>query len=105
MANGGLCLKCGGKVREEKSIEVGNIFPLGTKYTEALNLQFTDQQGNKKFVVMGSYGIGPTRLMGTLVEIYNDERGIVWPESVAPYKAHLLEIRNLSAGRVIKFIK
>ena len=94
LANGGLCLKCGGKVREEKSIEVGNIFPLGTKYTEALNLQFTDQQGNKKFVVMGSYGIGLGRLMGTIAEIYHDKNGLMWPESVAPYKFILIALEH-----------
>ena len=92
LANGALCLKCGGKVKEEKSVEVGNIFPLGTKYTEALNLQFTDQQGNKKFVVMGSYGIGLGRLMGTIAEIHHDKDGLIWPESVAPYKFILITL-------------
>ncbi len=92
LANGGLCLKCGGKVKEEKSIEVGNIFPLGTKYTEALNLQFTDEHGEKKFVVMGSYGIGLGRLMGTVAEIYHDKNGLIWPESIAPYKFILITL-------------
>ena len=94
LANGALCLKCGGKVKEEKSVEVGNIFPLGTKYTEALNLQFTDQQGNKKFVVMGSYGIGLGRLMGTIAEIHHDKDGLIWPESVAPYKFVLIALEH-----------
>ena len=92
LASGALCLKCGGKVKEEKSVEVGNIFPLGTKYTEALNLQFTDQQGDKKFVVMGSYGIGLGRLMGTITEIHHDKDGLIWPESVAPFKFILISL-------------
>jgi len=94
LTNGVLCLKCGGEVREEKSIEVGNIFPLGTKYTEALNLQFTDETGNKKFVVTGSYGIGLGRLMGTVAEIYHDKNGLIWPESVAPYKFVLIALEH-----------
>src|SRR3989338_2372307 len=75
---------------EEKSIEVGNIFPLGTKYSQAMGLQFRDEEGNEKPVVMGSYGIGLGRLMGTVVEVCNDEKGIVWPASIAPYDAHVV---------------
>lgn len=82
--------ECGGKIIEEKAIEVGNIFPLGTKYSEAFNLQFIDEKGEKKFVVMGSYGIGLGRVMGTVVEISHDENGIIWPESVAPFAVHLI---------------
>ncbi|TSC75200.1 MAG: prolyl-tRNA synthetase [Parcubacteria group bacterium Gr01-1014_44] len=85
-----LCLKCGGKVKEEKAIEVGNIFPLGTKYTEALNLQYVSERGEKNFVVMGSYGIGLSRLMGTVVEVHHDDKGIIWPESISPFKVHLI---------------
>jgi len=90
LKEGSPCPKCGGKMIEEKSIEVGNIFPLGTKYSDAINLVFADEKGNKNPVVMGSYGIGISRLMATIVEIYNDTAGIVWPESVAPYKVHLI---------------
>lgn len=77
---------------EEKAIEVGNIFPLGTKYSEAFGLNFKDENGVSKPVLMGCYGIGPGRLMGTIVEVHHDEKGIIWPESVAPFKIHLLEI-------------
>ncbi|MEK7611814.1 MAG: aminoacyl--tRNA ligase-related protein [Patescibacteria group bacterium] len=77
-------------VIEKRSIEVGNIFRLGTRFAESFNLFYTDQNGEKKPVVMGSYGIGPTRVMGTIAEIYNDERGLVWPESSAPFQVHLL---------------
>jgi prolyl-tRNA synthetase len=78
--------------REAKAIEVGNIFKLGTKYSEPFDLKFKDQDGKKQTVVMGCYGIGPGRLMGTVVETSHDEKGIIWPESVAPYKYHLLAL-------------
>ncbi len=102
LKNGDKCPKCGEKIHEERSIEVGNIFPLGTKYSEALDLNFVDAQGNKKPVVMGSYGIGISRLMGTIAEIHNDEKGIIWPESVAPHKVHLIVLdgKNKEADEV-----
>jgi prolyl-tRNA synthetase len=83
---------------EEKSIEVGNIFKLGTRYSAALGLTFRDEDGTEKPVVMGSYGIGLERLMGTVVETLSDEKGIVWPESVAPYSVHLLELSQGDAA-------
>ncbi len=90
---GDVCPKCKkGKIDTSKSIEVGNIFPLGTMYSEKMGFYFTDQGGSKKPVVLASYGIGPTRVLGTLAEVYNDEKGIIWPESVAPYKVHLVSI-------------
>ncbi len=92
LKEGGTCPKCGGKVQKEKSIEVGNIFPLGTKYSEAFGLTFTNEKGEKKPVVMGSYGIGIGRLMAVLVEKFHDEKGIIWPESVAPFQVHLVEL-------------
>lgn len=76
------------------SIEVGNIFKLGTRFSEALGLVYADEYGKIKPVIMGSYGIGPTRLMGTIVEILSDEKGIVWPESVAPFRVHLLSLSS-----------
>lgn len=75
-----------------KSIEVGNIFKLGTRFSEALGLLYRDESGEMKPVVMGSYGIGPTRLLGTAVEVLSDNKGIVWPESVAPFRVHLLSL-------------
>ncbi len=92
LKDGGVCPHCGGSIQEKKAIEVGNIFPLGTKYSEAFGLTFTDHDGQKKPVVMGSYGIGVSRLMAVLVEIYHDAKGIIWPASVAPFQAHLLAI-------------
>jgi prolyl-tRNA synthetase len=89
------CPKChAGKIQEGKAIEVGNIFPLKTKYSEPFKLEYVDEAGQKKPVMMGCYGIGPSRVMGAIVEIYHDQNGIVWPENIAPYKVHLLEIGN-----------
>lgn len=89
---GGSCNKCGAKVIKEKSIEVGNIFDNGTRYSTALGLEFTDESGNKQPVLMGAYGIGLGRVMGTVVEIHNDKNGIIWPENITPYKTHLISL-------------
>ena len=78
------------KLVEHRAIEVGNIFTLGTKYSEPLGLTYTDPKGEKKPVFMGSYGIGLGRLMGTVVEVLSDDKGIIWPENIAPFKVHLL---------------
>lgn len=77
---------------ETKAVEVGNIFSLGTKFSDALELKFVDENNEKKSVVMGSYGIGPSRLMGTIVEVLADAKGIVWPKEVAPFAIHLISI-------------
>lgn len=79
---------------ERKSIEVGNIFSLGTKFSEAIGLMYTDESGREVPVIMGSYGIGPARAMGTVVELLSDEKGIVWPESVAPFMVHLVGLNS-----------
>lgn len=86
------CPKCGKEVKEQKAIEAGNIFKLGTKYSESFNLTFTNEQGKEQLITMGCYGIGTTRLMGTIVEASHDEKGIIWPQSVAPYQMHLLHL-------------
>ena len=90
---GDKCPECGGKLRQQRGIEVGNIFPLGTKYAQAFNLYFIDKDGKKRLPVMGSYGIGIGRLIATIVEINHDEKGIVWPWQVAPFKIHILNLR------------
>jgi prolyl-tRNA synthetase len=77
---------------EKKSVEVGNIFPLESKYTDALDLYYTDNEGKKQSIIMGCYGIGISRLMGVLAEHFSDEKGLVWPESVAPYRYHMIAI-------------
>jgi prolyl-tRNA synthetase len=91
-----------------KACEVGNIFPLYTKFSEAFNYKFQDKDGTQKPVVMGCYGIGSSRIMGVIVEKFNDERGIVWPESVAPYKVHLigLDLKDESIkSKILKVYK
>ena len=79
-------------LQEKKAIEVGNIFPLGTRFSDVLGLQYKDEGGKETPVVMGSYGIGPGRLMGAIVEVLSDEKGIVWPREVAPLAVHLVAI-------------
>lgn len=77
---------------KEKSIEVGNIFSLGYKFSEALELSYKNEEGKEELVYMGSYGIGPSRLMGTVVELSSDDKGIIWPESIAPFAVHLISL-------------
>jgi len=79
------------------AVEVGNIFTLGTKYSDALDLKFTDEDGTSKSVVMGSYGIGPSRLMGVIAEHFADDKGLVWPDNVAPAKVYLVRIGGEAA--------
>ena len=77
---------------EKTAVEAGNIFTLGTRFSDALDLKFTDEDGTTKPVFMGSYGLGPSRLMGILAEHFADEKGLVWPENVAPFKVYLARI-------------
>lgn len=79
-------------LKEERSIEVGNIFELRTRYSDALGLSYMDEKGEKKPVYMGCYGIGLGRLMGTVVEVLSDDKGIIWPSSIAPFQIHLLAL-------------
>lgn len=79
---------------EEKSVEVGNIFTLGTRFSDPLGLKFTDENGKQKSVFMGSYGIGPGRVMGTIAEVHNDKDGFIWPKNIAPYYIHILDLRK-----------
>jgi prolyl-tRNA synthetase len=95
------CPECRSKkLRKEKAVEVGNIFKLGTKYSAPFGLSYVDKSGKKQAVVMGCYGISPQRSMGTIVEVHHDNKGIVWPESVAPFKVILISIsgKNVSAA-------
>ncbi len=80
------------KLVEKKSIEVGNIFHLGTRFSEALGLTFKDEKGESKPAIMGCYGIGPARVMGTIAEVLSDENGLIWPKAVAPFQVHLLSL-------------
>ncbi len=78
------------KLVEERAAEVGNIFTLGTRYTKAHNFTYKNEKGEDQEIIMGCYGIGPGRLMGTVVEVLSDDKGIIWPEAIAPFKVHLL---------------
>jgi len=86
------CPICGGALRAERGVEVGNIFKLGTRYSEAMGARFLDQDGELKPVVMGSYGIGIGRLLACVAEMHNDDYGLIWPITVAPYPVHLLTL-------------
>jgi len=87
------CPKCKSKDLEvKKSIEVGNIFKLKNKFSQPFDFTFIDKDGKTKQVIMGCYGIGVSRLMGVIVEVHHDEQGIIWPETVAPFKFHLIPV-------------
>lgn len=88
-------------LNEVRAVEVGNIFSLGTRFSEALGLYYKDEKGEPKPVVMGSYGIGPGRAMGTIVELRSDDKGIVWPEAIAPFVVHLIVLPD-DSGKVRK---
>jgi prolyl-tRNA synthetase len=90
------CPTCGAPLTETKAIEVGNIFKLGTKFSEAQKLLFRDAESVERPVIMASYGIGIERLMGTIVEAHHDEKGIRWPKESAPFSVHLLSLGKTS---------
>jgi len=75
---------------ENRAVEVGNIFTLATRFSDALDLKYQTEEGESKSVFMGSYGIGPARLMGTVVEVLSDDKGIIWPEAISPFQVHML---------------
>ncbi len=91
-AKNGYTCQCGNELKENRGIEVGNIFQLGTRYSESMNCYFTDEDGKNKPVIMGSYGIGVGRFLACLAEEYNDEQGLNLPISVAPYQVHLISL-------------
>lgn len=91
---GDACPACGNVLTEIKSIEAGNIFTLGTRFSSAMKAFFTDKDGTEKPIVMGCYGIGLGRALGTVVEVNHDERGIVWPRELAPYDVHVLALSS-----------
>ena len=86
------CPSCGEPVRLAQGIEVGNIFKLGSDFTEALGAEFVAEDGSRRHPIMGSYGIGLGRAMACVVEAHHDEKGIAWPAEVAPYQVHLVSI-------------
>jgi prolyl-tRNA synthetase len=91
------------KLPQVKACEVGNIFPLETKFTKAFNFQYTDKDNQKKLVeYMGCYGIGPSRIMGILVEKFGDEKGLVWPKAVAPFQIEIVSLHKEKGDEVYK---
>jgi prolyl-tRNA synthetase len=91
-----MCPDCGQPMGIQRGVEVGNIFKLGTRYSESMGATFLDKDGVKKPVIMGSYGIGSGRLMASIAEEHNDENGLIWPISVAPYDVHLIVLGSKS---------
>ncbi|MBM2820959.1 MAG: proS [Candidatus Berkelbacteria bacterium] len=89
---GDKCPKCDGQVIKANGIEVGNIFKLGTKYSKSMGAFYTDEKGQQKDIVMGSYGIGITRVLAAIVEVGHDDYGMIWPESIAPYQVVLIDL-------------
>lgn len=89
---GDQCVQCGSSLRIVKAIELGHIFKLGTKYSEALGAKYLDERGEEHPIVMGSYGIGVERIVACLIEQNHDEKGIIWPKEIAPFKIHLLGV-------------
>jgi prolyl-tRNA synthetase len=92
---GDACPECGGALSVQPAIEVGHIFKLGTFHSSALGAMYLDEEGTERPIVMGSYGIGPARTIAAIVEQHHDERGIVWPRSVAPYDVHIVCLPGL----------
>ena len=90
VAPGEACVQCGKALEVERVIEIGNIFKLGTKYSEGLNAKYLDESGQERPIVMGSYGIGPARIAATAIEQGADADGIVWPASIAPFDVHVV---------------
>ena len=101
---GDTCPGCGGRLRFQTAIEVGHIFKLGTRYSEPLGATFLDEDGAERAILMGSYGIGPARVMAAVVEQGHDEHGIVWPAVLAPYDAHVLALHSGSPSVLVRAV-
>ena len=92
---GDKCPNCSkGKIKEGKAIEIGNIFRFGTVYSKKMNVTFSDNDGKPQFAYLGSYGIGITRLIGTVVELFHDDKGIIWPKEISPFAVHLIGLNK-----------
>ena len=89
------CFQCQAFLEKKTAIEVGHIFYLGTEYSQAMGAKYQQKDGKEKLILMGCYGIGLPRLMATIVEVNNDENGIIWPKEIAPFQIHLITIENV----------
>jgi len=103
------CPECGSPLRMERGVEVGNIFKLGTRYSEALRCTFLDRDGQQKPIIMGSYGIGVGRLLACAAEQHHDEHGLIWPITIAPYAVHLVllhgKVGSAAEGSALKLYR
>jgi prolyl-tRNA synthetase len=97
---GDACPNCGGALRSVRGVEVGNIFKLGTRYSDSLGCKFLDKDGTEKPVIMGSYGIGSGRSLACVAEEHHDEIGLIWPVTVAPYHVHLVALGGKDGSEV-----
>ncbi len=93
-----VCPACGADMEVKKGIEAGNIFDLGTKYSDVFDVTFSAEDGTRQTALMGCYGIGTTRLVGTIVEASHDDKGMIWPMSVAPFPIHLITLKGKTEG-------
>lgn len=100
IVSGDRCPRCGTPIKVSRGIEVGHIFKLGTKYSEALNCTYLDENGKEQVMIMGSYGIGIGRTMAAIIEQNYDEHGIIWPMSVAPYHVIVIPVNQSDAAQV-----
>jgi prolyl-tRNA synthetase len=100
LAEGDVCPVCGGTIRTAKGIEVGNIFKLGTKYSDSMNAKVIDKDGQTVPVTMGCYGIGISRTLMASVEQHSHDEGIVWPEEIAPFRVHLIPVNTKDATQM-----
>jgi len=92
VSKGDICPNCGEEINIRNAIEVGHIFKLGTRYSESMGVYFTDRDGERKPVIMGSYGIGPGRIMASAVELYGTENSMIWPKSISPFDVHIIDL-------------
>jgi prolyl-tRNA synthetase len=99
-AAGDACVECGGELRSTRGVEVGNIFKLGTRYTSAVGATYLDPDGERRPVVMGSYGIGVGRLLACIAEEYRDDKGLCLPVTVAPFQVHLCQLDGARSAEV-----
>lgn len=99
------CPQCGQPLKVSAGSEVGNVFQLKTKYSTPFGLSYTDEKGNQQEVQMGCYGIGISRLMGVLAEVYHDENGLLWPETVAPFRVHIIALTGTNEQQNREIIK
>ena len=91
---GHTCPNCEGKLQFKRGVEVGNIFQLGTKYTESMHMSYTDKDGKAKTPIMGCYGIGVGRLLACIIEASHDDYGPIWPYAVGPWQVHITTLNS-----------